>query len=132
MPTYIIKPRPDEDFYILWSTVVDNIVFAGTRSEVLARETFEAEFRFRVEDARPEARLARADTNGTSAIWPVEAPTGADFYLGWNTKVLLAGNDENPDVPGQFLIRRTDLRQYAEHGSTGIWMPIPTEDQSQA
>lgn len=30
----IIKPRPGLDFYLVWSSVVDNIVEAGTEAEV--------------------------------------------------------------------------------------------------
>jgi hypothetical protein len=36
MPSFPIKPRPDKDFYVLWSTVVDDVVGYGTRKEVEA------------------------------------------------------------------------------------------------
>ena len=60
MPSYIVKPRPDRDLYVMWSTVVDNLTGVGTRSE------FEADYRH---DPRMVAaeRFDRADTNGTSA-----------------------------------------------------------------
>lgn len=34
LPSFPIKPRGDEDFYVLWSTVVDAAVGYGTRAEV--------------------------------------------------------------------------------------------------
>lgn len=51
MPSYIIKPMRDEDFYVEFSTITDTITSCGGR------------------DDYPFDRLARADQTGTSALW---------------------------------------------------------------
>ena len=38
MPRYVIKPVPDRDFYVYYSTVVDSWIAAGTRAELLSEE----------------------------------------------------------------------------------------------
>ena len=58
MPTYIIKPSRDEDFYVWWSTVVDAPIGWGPRDYVPLDN-----------EGSPE-RFARADERGTSANWP--------------------------------------------------------------
>lgn len=73
----IIKPSPDDDFYVSWSTIVDAPLCWGTRDEVLK---FELEVDERKEQfARPvwETAFDRADDTGTSQ------PSGWD---GWADK----------------------------------------------
>lgn len=68
---FIIKPTRDEDFYVEWSTNVDNWTFAGDRDTMLTHDGVTAE------------RLDRADKNGTSAIEP-------PGYLGWDhTEIIV-------------------------------------------
>lgn len=67
---YIIKPTTGEDFYVEWSTVVDNWTFAGDRDTMLTHVGV------------TEERLDRADKFGTSAL----EPRG---YLGWGDTSIL-------------------------------------------
>jgi hypothetical protein len=64
MPSYILKPRPDVDLYVEWSTVVDGPTFTGTRAEMLNMLVYEAFAQARVD---ANERLDRADEKGTSA-----------------------------------------------------------------
>ncbi|KMV17532.1 hypothetical protein ACT17_14635 [Mycolicibacterium conceptionense] len=54
----IIKPKRDEDFYVVYSSIVDSFICWGTRAEL------EAEY----EHAAPD-RFARADSTGSSCAW---------------------------------------------------------------
>lgn len=101
MPGFIIKPKPDEDFYVRYSTVVDSVTNWGSREE-LTRS-------LRTGEADP-ARFDRADEHGTSAL---------DFdppYLGWHdTEIQIREGVQDPtepdtgDVPWSY-IKRSDLR----------------------
>ncbi len=55
----ILKPSPDEDFYLYWSTVVDMAMDWGTRAELMA------EWPDELLDAAD--RWERADSNGSSS-----------------------------------------------------------------
>lgn len=70
MPNYIIKPNPNVDEYVLWSTIPD-----GPVSEVLGRAemTLFLMYRYYQAHTRAEAedRLDRADQRGTSTLWDI-------------------------------------------------------------
>ncbi|NEA21598.1 hypothetical protein [Actinomadura bangladeshensis] len=68
MPLYILKPEPDRDLYIEWSTIVDAPVGHGTRAEWVA-------------DGIAPARLDRADRTGTSAYRPLDVGAWDDAEL---------------------------------------------------
>lgn len=91
MPTYIVKPDRDRDFYVSWSTVVDNVTGCGTRSDFIA------------EPDVTEERMARADANGTSALDP--------SAYGWDDETFLVHN--MPDPPHVGLLPRKLLAQFA-------------------
>lgn len=130
MPGYIVKAAPDEDFYVIWSTVVDNITFSGTQDEVADYERMNSGRMQAIDpEHRVDARIARADATGTSAMWP-EEKDGPDKYLGWNDETFLVSNDDDDTLPGFFEIKRSDLRHYAEHGGKDIFIPIPDEDET--
>lgn len=59
MPAYIVKDKPDVDFYVMWSDIVESPTFAGTRAEMEACDYFTPA------DVAPE-RFDRADQYGTS------------------------------------------------------------------
>lgn len=85
MPTYIIKPSRDEDFYVWWSTVVDAPIGWGPRDYVPLGS-----------EGRPE-RFARADERGTSANWP-DWPV-EEMPFGWNDSewsITMAGQHKPP------------------------------------
>lgn len=72
-PVLVIKPRRDVDAYVLMSPTTGQPVFVGTRDETAAE--LEAAWRRQYNtlpdpDHTPAARLTRADTDGTSAMWP--------------------------------------------------------------
>jgi len=57
MPQYILKADRDRDLYVVWSTVVDNAVWAGTRAELEAEPDYDTS----------ADRMARVEVTGTSA-----------------------------------------------------------------
>lgn len=57
MPSYIIKAEPDQDFYVMWSEVVDAPTAWGSRADL--------EGWFQPSDVAAE-RFDRADAHGTS------------------------------------------------------------------
>jgi hypothetical protein len=69
MPSYIVKTSPDEDFYVMWSEIVEAPTAWGTRAEI------EATHWFTPADVAAE-RFDRADQYGTSAA----APAGGKIY----------------------------------------------------
>lgn len=60
--TYIIKPDSDEDFYVLWSDIVESPTAFGPRAYL-------EQLRQYGHDPAPE-RFDRADQLGSSAVWP--------------------------------------------------------------
>lgn len=107
MPSYVIKPDRDQDFYVMWSEIVDAPTGWGTRAEFKATPWFKP-------DEVADERFERADQYGTSARWPGTDPN--DQIYGWNdptliykqqgillrkhlrTAVDLLGDDENADI----------------------------------
>lgn len=89
MPTFIVKPERERDFYVLWSTVVDNVVGVGDTRALLAA-------------GEPAERLERANANGTSAH---DAET-----FGWDDPQFLV---TNMGRPGFFWLQRSDLAVFA-------------------
>lgn len=82
MPSYIIKPRKDEDFYVVWSTVVDTVTGWGTRKELEGDAWLG-----RRKGAADAERFDRADEKGSStsgeiADWYTwDDPMGSEFVL---------------------------------------------------
>ena len=101
MPAYIVKDKPDEDFYVMWSSVVDAPTFCGTRAEMERCPWFGPG------DVAAE-RFARADQFGTSAQWGADQP-GAEIYrpYGWS-------DSEGFIYQQQGWLRRGRLRELCE------------------
>lgn len=93
MGRLIIKPERDVDFYVEWSTIVENVTAMGTRAELAKL----------LDDYHPgdgsADRFDRADRTGTSAMWGSKPP------YGWDDEYLMAE---------QRLLPRAKLREYAE------------------
>ena len=108
MPSTIIKPKPKEDFYVVWSTVVDAATYWGTRAEL------EAEYR----DGTPE-RFARADQHGTSALW------GSRAY-GWvqSNRTLMLGEDVDHREGHFAILNIDDLREWCESYRNGKFTAV--------
>jgi hypothetical protein len=75
MPSYIVKPDRGEDFYVIWSTVVEAPLAFGDRAYLQTLTHHET---------APE-RFARADERGSSAMWP----STNDPYLGYSSKGMI-------------------------------------------
>lgn len=106
MPSFIVKAETDQDWYCLWSTVVDAPTYWGSRGE-LERE---------VHDPRETAgeRFDRADKNGTSARIPGTPDT--EQWFGWNddTFVLMEAGPDLRNEDGYWLLPRANLRAFCE------------------
>jgi len=61
MPHFILKPEPDKDVYVWWSTICESPMAVGTRAELSDRMIRCGE------KAGPE-RFDRADQRGTSSV----------------------------------------------------------------
>lgn len=94
MPRYILKCDPDIDYYVDWSTVVDNICYSGNRQFFLSR-------------GEPEDRLERADKTGTSCI-----PDEFGSCCPWEDEYLIVNNCRT--VSGFRLLPRRNLFEYAQ------------------
>lgn len=77
MPRFLMKVAPKEDLYMLWSTVVDSPVWAGTADE--ARASCKVN-----EFETAEERLALANRFGTSAVENPDSLSPIIWYdSGW-------------------------------------------------
>lgn len=106
MPSYIVKADPDQDWYCLWSTIVDAPCQWGSRAEMESQS-------YDPREVAPE-RFARADKNGTSAAW--ENWPEDDMPFGWNDDefLLMNATPEWPDDNGCWLLPRKNLRAFCE------------------
>lgn len=101
MPSYIVKDKPDEDYYVMWSSIVDAPTFAGTRAEM------EACHWFGPQDVADE-RFERADTYGTSAQWGAGEPgQKITRVYGWD-------DSEGFVYQGEGWLPRAKLRELCE------------------
>lgn len=99
MPSYIIKPSEDEDFYVTYSTVVDSPTAFGNREDYVVAGT-------------EEDRLVRADEYGTSSLW------GNPRYLGWHEDTIMVRegiiDPTRPEHWSHGTLSRSDLREFCE------------------
>lgn len=106
MPHFIVKPDPDKDEYVEWSTVVDMPGRPHPRPED--------------PDPATAVRYDRADQNGTSALWPHLAASEQPF--GWSDVEFLIGwpyGENYPDEHDAFVKRR-DLPELGRRSVEGI------------
>ena len=99
MPSYIVKPKPDEDFYLRYSTIAVSPCEFGSRAE------------FTKEGCDP-ARLDRADEHGTSAMF------GDPREGGWSDTEFMVREGvrdaTEPEDSEYAMIARSDLRALCE------------------
>ena len=108
MPSYIVKASPDEDFYVVWSTVVDAPTGWGTRA---ALEHWRPG-----PDTAPE-RFDRADDNGTSAAW-TDWPKEDQPYA-WGDSDGFGLGEVGPERDGgSYTLPRANLRAFCERLET--------------
>src|SRR2546421_449164 len=104
----VVKAAKDRDLYLIWSSIVDNAIWVGTRAELL--DYLWREHRMAHPDCTPNAgsapedRVARADRTGSSMIAPA--------VYGWDDEALTVMEGSPPD--GWYQIRRDRLVEYAE------------------
>lgn len=115
MGNTIIKPKADEDFYVVYSSVVDTPTSFGTRKQLLSSPWANVD----------AVRLARADIEGTSALW---GTPGQQPY-GWqDTEVPVREGINDPTRPADAfwgMVKREDLRAFCESVRKGFFCPPP-------
>lgn len=104
----IIKPVRDEDFYVVYSSVVDAPIQCGTRAELE-----------RTYDSAGADRFERADEHGTSSM---------HRWHGWDEQVISVREGFRPGAcpPNAWCanVARTDLRKFCESvDAQGYWNP---------
>ncbi len=103
MGTYVLKPERGRDLYVGWSSIVDNATWIGPRDYALKMLGRDVPDGYDPKPGNsPEDRLARADENGTSALWP---ETGG-YYGGWDDRAL--------KVEQRGMLPRGDLARFVE------------------
>lgn len=107
-PVLIVKPDPDVDCYVGWSTVVGAPLHAGTRVEteaVLAGQAAAGYVR-PLAGHSPGERLWRADVAGSSVL-----PDAGGLLFGWPCVRFVVRR--HPGVAGSVSVARSDLAAYA-------------------
>lgn len=73
MSTTVLRIAPDRDEYVVWESIIDEPIFAGTREDVARylRDQIDDDVALQIKQgyAEVEDRLDRAEKNGTSACW---------------------------------------------------------------
>jgi len=118
MPSYIVKPLADEDFYVVWSTVLDAPTTFGSRAELAAGLGHQ-------EDT--SERLDRADEYGTSMNDP-EIPRDRQWF-GWHDKAFMLREWPIPNArhdEGIYEIPRENVRALCEQDDGADPTPLLT------
>lgn len=106
MPSFIVKPVADEDFYVTWSTIVDAPTGYGSRAELAES--------LGPQEGAPE-RFERADEFGTSMMDPALA--GDRQWFGWHDKAFMLREWPIPNArhdKGIYEVPRENLRALCE------------------
>lgn len=122
MGTIVIKPDPDLDFYVGWSTIVEAPTWFGSRTDAL---------RYIAEDHRrsdgpadpPGQRLARADKYGSSV------KPEADYGFGyWDDDGFIY--EQRGILPRKHLVEA--CRRLGRNDEAGVWDLLePFEDETE-
>lgn len=100
MGEFVIKANPKDDLYVIWSTVVDDVTWIGTRAQVVEHLTTEFGVRFNAEE-----HAARADENGSSVQW---SRTGF-----WDDEAIWVMGTRPEDSVEHYELPRVNLTAYA-------------------
>lgn len=92
----VVKVAKDEDLYMVWSSIVDNAVWIGSREELLDSSM----------EVGTEERITRADEKGSSSM------RGIGW---WEDDDFLVHNTQHRRDAGFFELRREDFAHYARH-----------------
>lgn len=96
MACIVIKPEPDRDLYVCWSTGVEAPAAAGDRTLMRQHLT-----EYHANNGDPDERLTRADINGTSATG------GYAFFGRWDCEGL--AYEQRGILPRRHLARAVEL-----------------------
>lgn len=111
----IIKPSPDRDEYVYWSTVVEAPLAYGNRAEMLKH--IERDDRYG-NDA-PEVRMARTDRHGSSSL---------EGFYGWDDKEFIY--EQRGLLPRSKLFEACRLLD--EDREPDVWdLVAPFEDETE-
>ncbi len=118
MPTIVIKPERDLDFYVGWSTITENPHWWGNRSDALTYLIEDVE-KPHGDKTDPVARLVRADSNGTSALG------GFVFFGRWDYEAFIY--EQRGYLPRTLLIAACE--ELGRKNDPGVWDLLqPLED----
>ena len=120
MPTFIVKPKRDEDFYVEWSTVVDCPTGYGSLKDLVTGYS---------QDSGRVERFERADEFGTSMCDPA-IPRESQWF-GWDDEEFIVRNIGSRDG----LISRVDVRALCERLAldadvSDLLKPFPQEEEN--
>jgi hypothetical protein len=116
MPTIVVKAERDSDLYVVWSTVTDGPLVSGTWAEI-------AEYLMYHDPSahEPEDRLARADENGSSALYPGAGQwDDSGFICNWD-------HTGEHEVSARWLPRR-NLAAWLRTGDESLMEPIEGDE----
>lgn len=118
MGTTFIKPKANEDFYVMYSSIVDSPIAFGSRAD-FEKDEYWDDFVGEVSDERFE----RADAYGTSAKW------GEPAY-GWHEADIMVcegiADPTRPESSAYGFVKRKDLRKFCESlEDDGMFHPEP-------
>lgn len=113
MPSLIVKPETHLDYYVVWSSVVDNATLAGTRAILQSTTPHSYGDAFFADE-----RFDRADQYGSSAH-PDGEMAGE---LWWDYKGVIVGND--PRRPGQWWLPRNKMLAYVRDDDLSVLRPL--------
>jgi hypothetical protein len=110
MPSFIVKPIADDDFYVEWSTVVDAPTAFGTRVGLA---------KLLPGDSGSSERFRRADQYGTSMMDPA-LPRDRQWF-GWHDRAFLLMEWEIPNrrSDGAYEVARENVRALCERYEAG-------------
>ncbi|MFD6565482.1 hypothetical protein [Micromonospora profundi] len=115
MPSIVIKPERDRDFYVIWSTIVEAPTAWGTRAEVRGylAEDWEERSPGRTPDMLDDfdGRLDRAAVHGTSALG------GFAFFGRWDDEGFMY--EQRGVLPRHHLTRACEL--LGEDRESEVW-----------
>ena len=122
MPSFIVKPIATDDFYVVWSTVVDAPTGWGSKSELMQQ--------LGSDEGAPE-RFQRADERGTSMKDPT-LPLDRQWF-GWHEDAFMLREWAIPNArhgEGIYSIPRANLRALCEGAGdpTSLLIFTPHED----
>ncbi len=125
MPSHVLRCEPDGDLYCVWSTVVEAPTAIGSRSDMVAHLTRQTPAGYQpIAGNTPEARVARADRTGSSALWPSEG----DPFGGWGDSLIYEQRGILPREKLGALCAIVGTDPYDEAAAVALLTPFEDDD----